>query len=103
MRWIHINHVGIGHASLDGAFEGTARIGADILGEHQHHNAVAHFFHMLIRKSILNSSRLFQRQEFAVVTDQGDGVVGDLLAHSQVFGFADDFGKGVYIHESGLV
>ena len=77
--------------------------GAHIFGKHHHHRPVAHFFHLLIRKSGLNSSRLFQRQQFAVIPDQGHGVVGNLLAQGQVLGLADDFRQRIHIHQAGLV
>ena len=100
---VHINHIGIGHASLDGAFQNAARLGAHVFGKHNRHRAIAHFFHMLIRKPALNSSRLFQRQQFAVIADQGDGVVRNLLADGQVLRLAHDLRQRPDIHEAGLV
>ena len=53
------------------------------------------------RKSRGIGSSRFQRQEFAVVADQGDSVVRDVLAQCQVLRISDQAGERFQIHQPG--
>src|SRR2546422_327060 len=77
---IDVDHVGIRHTNLDLALEHAAGFSTHVLGKNHRDEVVVHFFHSLIRKTALHSSRLFQWQKLAIVADQSHSVVRDLLA-----------------------
>src|SRR6266576_263345 len=68
--------VGITHTAAHLAREHAARVDANVLGEHNNNKMVVCLLSRHIRKPTLGGSHRLQGQKFAIVTHQGDGVVG---------------------------
>ena len=91
---IHINDGDVRHTPADFALQNASVFGMAVITENHEHSAGSRPDPLIQDQRILVGRRLAQRQELAVVADQGDGIVGDALAFRHIRRAADQPGDG---------
>jgi hypothetical protein len=95
--------MGVGNSRSEFPRERTPGFGPNVIREKHRDHLIASLLLGCIRKAGLRGSLGFERQDLAIVANQGDRVIGDLLTESQILGCANQGCDGFQVNTAALL